>query len=129
MAHSNYCSPACSNKTKVLDLIVGQFQEGPLSLLHGWYSQRSSVRVVTRHSRGIRGVAIGTLVAFDKHTNLVLKDVEEQYTVLIPIVKDGDRRGRRQERRQRRLKQVLICGSSVVLVSQFTTTEGSRLNG
>jgi small nuclear ribonucleoprotein (snRNP)-like protein len=122
MVHSYCSSVACSNKVKVLDLVVGQPHEGPLSLLHTWYSQRSSVRVVTRHSRGVRGVAIGTLVAFDKHTNLVLKDVEEQYTVLLPVLKDGGRRGRRQERRQRRLKQVLICGSSVVLVSRFTTT-------
>ena len=30
--------------------------------------------------QGVRGVATGFIVAFDKHWNLAMKDVEEQFT-------------------------------------------------
>lgn len=107
-----------------IDEIAARFSEGPLGLLSRCYKQRSAVRVVTRHDRGIRGVATGTLVAFDKHMNLVLRDVEESYTVLLsverPTQHGGMRRCRKQEKRHRRLKQVFLAGNSVALVSCIT---------
>ena len=105
----------------LIDDIASRFQEGPLVLARLWYEQRAAVRVVTRHDRGVRGVATGTLVAFDKHLNLVLKEVEERYSVLVwterTTASGGKRRARKQEWRQRRLKQVFIAGSGVVMVS------------
>lgn len=74
--------------------------------------------MVTRHSRGIRGVSIGKLLAFDKHMNIVMKDVEEKYTVLVPFVNERSRSVRRLEHRQRRLKLVFVYGSSIVMVSK-----------
>lgn len=69
-------------------------------------------------------MATGTLVAFDKHMNLVLRDVQETYTVLLRIERTTHsgrtRRCRKQEQRQRKLKQVFVAGNSVVLVSRIT---------
>ena len=88
---------------------------------------RQTVRVITRHERGVRGVATGTLVAFDKHFNLVLKGVEETYTVLLRVERatagGGTRWCRRQERRHRTLKQVFVAGSCVVLVSALPAAQ------
>lgn len=112
----------------MLDEIADQFQHGPLSLLRQWYQVKQTVRVITRHDRGIRGVATGNLVAFDKHFNLVLRDVEESYTVLLhvqrPTQSGGVRSCRRQEKRHRKMKQVFVAGNSVVLVSAAPQGQG-----
>lgn len=107
---------ACRQRINPLDEIAQRVKQGPLLQLRGWYTQRQRVRVVTRHERGIRGTATGTLLAFDKHFNLVLRDVQESYTVLLRVERGG-RWCRQQERRHRSLKQVFIAGSSVVVVS------------
>jgi small nuclear ribonucleoprotein (snRNP)-like protein len=102
---------------------------GPLTLLASALARRARVRVVTRHATGVRGTAFGFLRAFDRFCNLVLYDVEEQYTVLLRTTReepdDADeaatgRRGctvRRQEHRRRHLKQVFLRGENVVLVA------------
>jgi small nuclear ribonucleoprotein (snRNP)-like protein len=58
---------------------------GPLAALGGWLRARRRVTVVTRHAAGVRGRAMGTLVAFDRYMNLVLRDVEERYTVIVKV--------------------------------------------
>jgi small nuclear ribonucleoprotein (snRNP)-like protein len=47
------------------------------------------VAVVTRHATGVRGRAVGTLVAFDMYMNLVMADVEETYTVVVRRPRGG----------------------------------------
>lgn len=42
-----------------LDAIAAGVQQGPLTLLRRAYKARGAVRVVTRHARGVRGVATG----------------------------------------------------------------------
>lgn len=113
-----------AEKINPLDQIASRIKEGPFLLLKHAYQHKGKVRVVTRHGHGVRGVAEGTLLAFDKHFNMVLWDVDEKYTVLLRGVErmagnggDKVRRGNKQEHRQRRLKQVLIRGESVVMVS------------
>lgn len=44
-------------------------QVGPVSLVQRCLGER--VRVVVRHCAGVRGQCVGTLLAFDKHFNLV----------------------------------------------------------
>ncbi|MEW5300853.1 MAG: hypothetical protein WDW36_003753 [Sanguina aurantia] len=48
-----------------------------------WFAARRRVKVITRHGRGVRGVAVGYLTAYDRFMNVVLRDVQESYTVLV----------------------------------------------
>lgn len=104
-----------ARKVAVLDTLLEKNKEGPLKLLYDCQQQRARVRVVTRHQRGIKGVVIGFLVAFDKHMNMVrswscrylssalfwkytnhasgsaeqiLRDVDEKYAVLLKITRE-----------------------------------------
>ena len=102
---------------------------GPLALLLRLArTPGAHARVVTRHARGVRGVALGTLVSFDRHCNLVLADVEETYSVRVwgergkagkggEEVDGGKTKVRPHlEPRSRRLRLVFVRGDSVVLV-------------
>lgn len=60
---------------------------GPLDCLHRWRAAGAIVRATTRHASGVRGRALGRLVAFDRFMNLVLQDVTEQYTVCLKVTK------------------------------------------
>ena len=113
---------------------------GPLSVLAKALRLQEKVLVVTRHKTGIRGVCSGRVAAFDKHFNLLLRDVDERYSVLHKTDPPsssssgggdgGDLSGHRQrhpndERRwkkkleyyRRHIPQVLIRGEGIVLVS------------
>jgi small nuclear ribonucleoprotein (snRNP)-like protein len=109
---------------------------GPLSVLYRAWEQRQRIRVLTRYIHGIRGTLTGYLIAFDKHMNLILQDVDEHYSP----PKRGSRHddggsnssaeAQRRTRaltmprsvgedwtlRQRHLRQVLVRGDAVVLV-------------
>ncbi|ESO82028.1 hypothetical protein LOTGIDRAFT_170438 [Lottia gigantea] len=52
---------------------------GPLSLLQQCLMKKHNVRVWTRSAVNIRGVCRGYIVAFDKHYNLAMIDVDEVY--------------------------------------------------
>jgi small nuclear ribonucleoprotein (snRNP)-like protein len=53
---------------------------GPLSLLYSIVANRQRARVMVRYVDCIRGTLTGYLLAFDKHFNMLLKDVEEVYS-------------------------------------------------
>ena len=53
---------------------------GPLSFLHQLHTERKRIRVLVRYIDCIRGTLTGYLLAFDKHFNLILRDVDEVYT-------------------------------------------------
>lgn len=101
---------------------------GPLLLLKQICAERGRAKVLTRHARGVRGSSTGTLVAFDKYMNMVLKDVEEDYTVLLRVERERpgkpSRMCRRQERRHRTLRQVFVRGESVVCVFRVQSPPG-----
>jgi len=72
---------------------------------------------------------VGTLVAFDKFCNLLLRSVAEEYTVLVrrdrPTQGGGTRCARVQEHRSRRMAQVMYRGSSVVTVQALPAAGGA----
>ena len=61
---------------------------GPLTLLKRAYDSKSKIKVLTRHARGVRGSAVGTLCGFDVFMNLILRDVVEEYTVRVPVTRE-----------------------------------------
>lgn len=50
------------------------------------------MKIWIRRWRGLRGTLTGFLLAFDRHFNLVLLDVEEDYTVMLWKRKKGARK-------------------------------------
>jgi small nuclear ribonucleoprotein (snRNP)-like protein len=107
---------------------------GPFQVLYRLWEKRQRVRILIRYVNGVRGTLTGYLVAFDKHYNMILKDVEEVYHPRQvssshssganneeddPDVDDDNNRNtgvRRWKVRKRHMKQLLVRGDNVVLV-------------
>lgn len=136
-----------SVKLGTLPAIMALAAVGPLAVLAKWHAAGQRIYVVTRHASGVRGRAVGTLVAFDKYMNLLLRDVEETYTVIVkvkrvkqqvltqgqefqppqqqqqpsdssvPATRTRTRWCRKQQHRFRQLDQILLKGDNIVLVS------------
>ena len=53
---------------------------GPMSVMSECVEQRKRVKVLVRGIDRMRGNLVGFLIAFDKHWNLALSDVEETFT-------------------------------------------------
>ena len=112
--------------------IAASYQEGPFSILYDAMSRRKRVRVLTRYAVGIRGTLTGHLLAFDKHYNMILKDVDEVYSPVLENHENksniemelerrlrgytGVARGQAWTCRHRRIGQLLVRGDVVVLV-------------
>jgi small nuclear ribonucleoprotein (snRNP)-like protein len=76
---------AAEGAASAMQSVFDAVKPGPLGLLKKWHSSESKVKVVTRHCSGVRGTAVGTIAAYDRFMNLVLKDVSETYTVLVKV--------------------------------------------
>ncbi|KAI5054921.1 hypothetical protein GOP47_0030066 [Adiantum capillus-veneris] len=81
-------------QVKIFDKIAEKSKHGPLGLLAECYQCKLRIKVWTRHTHGVRGTLIGFLIAFDKHLNLVLRDIDEEYSVRRWIPRLVRRRGR-----------------------------------
>lgn len=53
--------------------------KGPMAKLQTWVTDRTRIKVMIRKNHGVRGHVTGILRLFDKHWNLVMTDVEEQF--------------------------------------------------
>lgn len=129
-----------SEKVKALSafaMIAGSLECGPFSVLHKCMMERKRVRVIIRYVNCVRGTMTGYVIGFDKHMNLILRDVDEVYTPRFVDSKDDDCQQKsnleveKQRRilgasgskyqgrwtlRQRHLKQVLVRGDNIVAV-------------
>lgn len=83
-----------ARQAKVLDTIADKIRQGPLGLLVRCYEERARIQVWTRHTHGIRGTMVGFVRALDKHFNMVLHDVDEQYSVRRRVPRLVNKRGR-----------------------------------
>ncbi|XP_044259535.1 U7 snRNA-associated Sm-like protein LSm11 [Tribolium madens] len=70
---------------------------GPLQFLKTCKDKRHRIKIWTRHSHDIRGYCLAYVVAFDKHWNLALEDVDEVWTRpkkrKIPALDSASKRG------------------------------------
>ena len=54
-------------------------KEGPFSALQKCVTEGRKIKVSTRKLNGVRGTCTGVLIAYDKHWNLAMIDVDETY--------------------------------------------------
>jgi len=71
--------PVTRKQFKHVLIRMEAFTAGPLATLGKWKEEKIKVKVWTRGIDKIRGFATGFIVAFDKHWNLALTDVDEQF--------------------------------------------------
>ncbi|RLN51853.1 hypothetical protein BBJ28_00016321 [Nothophytophthora sp. Chile5] len=122
---------------------------GPFMVLRRCFLERTRVLVVVRRVNSVRGTCTGFLKAFDKHMNLVLLDVSQEYVPLttherlLRELREGKRVSSdaifsaTNPRRNRRLfanaggtqrdyaKQFFIRGDNVVSVSAVVVSSSS----
>ena len=55
-------------------------ETGPYSLLYDALVNQQRIRILVRYVNSIRGTLTGYVTAFDQHMNLLLRDVDEQYS-------------------------------------------------
>ncbi|KAK7507792.1 hypothetical protein BaRGS_00000757 [Batillaria attramentaria] len=66
-------------RVNVITQMQTSYNRGPLNLLKRSVAEKLKVRVWTRSVRNVRGIMTGYVVAFDKHLNLAMIDVDELY--------------------------------------------------
>ncbi len=91
------------NSSHPFDTIASHLDSGPHSLLLRLKEQRKRIKVVIRYVNMVRGTLSGTLIAFDKHMNMILKDVEEVYS---PRIANEDHSKSNLELELERLRRV-----------------------
>jgi small nuclear ribonucleoprotein (snRNP)-like protein len=81
-ASSNSASTSTTKrKLPILSSIASQYENsGPLSLLYTIHTKKQRIRVMIRYADCIRSTLTGFILAFDKHMNMILRDVDEVYT-------------------------------------------------
>ena len=128
---SSLTHPVPKKQPSVFVQLAEPLAKGPYVVLYNAFVHRRRVRVLVRYVRAIRGTLTGYLVAFDKHMNMILRDVDEVFSRPLPSATTADLSNtereiqRRQQQlqhtqtnrvSQRHMKQMLVRGDNVVLV-------------
>ena len=95
--HVLFCVSACWCGWCVC---VSEADPGPFSILQQCRKVGGRVRVTIRHCAGVRGVCEGTLLVYDKHLNLALRDVTEWCNPLRTVGNGGITESKRARRRR-----------------------------
>jgi small nuclear ribonucleoprotein (snRNP)-like protein len=83
LAISSNASDAEKRKVPMLLAMSAKYENkksGPLSLLYSIVANRQRARVMVRYVDCIRGTLTGYVLAFDKHFNMIMRDVDEVYS-------------------------------------------------
>jgi len=81
---------ATGRKMPILTSFVSRYENsGPLSLLYNIHIKKQRIRVMIRYTDCIRSTLTGYLLAFDKHMNMILRDVDEVYTPRVTKIYHG----------------------------------------
>ena len=113
---------------KVVDVyterLADKYTVGPLSLLKRAFAEHRQVTVWIRRLNGVKGTCLGYLEAFDKHFNMVMSDVHEDFLMFDHyniVTSPTDSKKKYSEPvlkpRKRYFKRVFIRGDNVVMVS------------
>jgi len=70
---------AADDDLTVLQRMKNSYVNSPLHDLYTCVKEEIKVKIWTRNFKEVRGILSGYVVAFDKHWNLILRDVDEVY--------------------------------------------------
>jgi small nuclear ribonucleoprotein (snRNP)-like protein len=111
-----------NNKTEsFINIISNSFENGPLSILKRCFLEQRRVKLWIRRLNGIKGTCEGYLEAFDRHFNVVLSDVNEDFLMFdkYELVPSSGKRLRKKavlKARKRYFKRIFIRGDNVAMV-------------
>ncbi|KAG6614608.1 Ribonucleoprotein LSM domain [Phytophthora cinnamomi] len=141
---------AAAAAPSLFEQLADTYLDGPFQVLRRCFLERMRVFVVVRRINSVRGTCSGFLKAFDKHMNLVLLDVTQEFVPhstherLLREVREGTRAAsdavfsvadhRRNQRvlasaggtQREYIKQVFIRGDNVVSVSAVAGNNAER---
>nr|XP_022318322.1 U7 snRNA-associated Sm-like protein LSm11 [Crassostrea virginica] len=106
------------------------YTKGPLSVLQRCVSERLLVQVWIRSAVDLRGMCKGYLVAFDKHFNLAMIDVDELYRCPKWKETQQQKENKRERKRAKQLREqmALMSITSTEVCSETEKSEERQLS-
>ena len=90
--------------------------------------ERKRVRIIVRYVNMVRGTLTGTLIAFDKHMNMILRDVEEVYSPRLVDEENSKSNLELELERRRRVNSTEKQGDSTEEPSSIFDNSGEHLS-